>query len=296
MRVAITGASGLVGSALTQLLENEGHDVLRLIRRAASGGEISWQPHKQIIEAEKLEGIDAVVHLAGENVAEGRWNSAKKQRIHISRTEGTQLIANTLAQLDKKPRVFVSASAIGFYGDQRAEPVDEESGRGQGFLADVCTAWEEACQPVREAGIRTVNVRIGVVLSKDGGALAKMLTPFRLCAGGVIGSGKQVWSWVAIHDVVGAIKHALETESVAGPLNATAPNAVTNAEFTRALGHVLGRPTLIPMPAFLAKLALGEMAEALLLSSSRVLPRKLQDTGYKFQHEDLEPTLRALLK
>lgn len=296
MKVAITGATGLVGTALTKRLTEEGHSVVPVVRRKTGGEEIFWQPSAGKIDAGGFEGIDAVVHLAGENVAEGRWNVAKKQRILESREKGTRLLAKTLAELNNRPGVFVSASAIGFYGDQRPEPVDEKAGAGVGFLSKVCQAWEESSKPAKDAGIRTVNVRIGVVLSKDGGALTKMLTPFKMCAGGIIGSGRQVWSWVSIHDVVGAIVHSIQTDSVEGPLNATSPNAVTNAEFTKALGHVLGRPTVIPMPAFAAKLAFGEMAEALLLSSSRVIPQKLQDTGYQFRHEDLEATLRELLK
>ena len=296
MRVAITGASGLVGTALSEVLVDAGHEVVPVTRSPAREGQIHWQPSEGTINAASFEGIEAVVHLAGENIAEGRWNVAKKKRIRDSRVNGTRLLAKTLAELAGKPKVFVSASAIGYYGDQRPEPVDENSGRGEGFLADVCEAWEEASKPAKDAGIRTVNVRIGVVLSKNGGALQKMLTPFKMCAGGIIGSGQQVWSWVSIHDVVGAIVHAIENESVQGPMNATSPNASTNAEFTKALGHVLGRPTIIPMPAFAAKLALGEMAEALLLASSRVRPLKLQETGYQFKHEHLEATLRALLK
>lgn len=296
MKVAITGASGLVGTALRKRLIQDGHTVVPVVRRQAAEGEISWDPAAGKMDASGLEGVDAVVHLAGENIAEGRWTAAKKQRIRESRVAGTQLVSKTLAGLGAKPQVFVCASAIGYYGDYREQPVDEESGKGEGFLADVCQAWEEACQPARDAGIRTVNVRIGVVLSKHGGALAKMLPPFKMCAGGVIGSGKQVWSWVSIDDLVGAFLHAIHTDSMHGPLNATSPQASTNYEFTKALGHVLGRPTLVPLPAFAAKLVLGEMAEALLLSSLRVLPKKAQETGYQFKHEQLEAALRDLLK
>lgn len=296
MKVAVTGASGLVGTELCKQLGSDGHTVVPVIRCEANHDQISWKPSEGKIAASEFEGIDAVVHLAGENVAEGRWNAEKKRRIMDSRSKSTRLLSKTLADLKEKPKVFVCASAVGFYGDHRQDAVDEDSGPGEGFLADVCKAWEDACKPARDAGIRTVNLRIGVVLSKHGGALAKMLTPFKMCAGGIVGSGKQVWSWVSVHDVVGAIKHAIENESVNGPLNATSPNASTNYEFTKALGHVLGRPTIMPLPAFAAKLVLGEMAEALLLSSSRVIPKKLQQTGYQFKHEDLEATLRALLK
>lgn len=296
MKVAITGASGLVGTALSKELAEAGHTVVGITRSASGDGKIHWNPGEGKLDAAELEGFDAVVHLAGDNIAKGRWNAAKKQRIRDSRIQGTQLISKTLAGLKQQPSVFVAASAIGFYGDQRPQPVDESAGRGEGFLADVCTDWEAATKPAETAGIRTVNLRIGVVLSKHGGALEAMLLPFKMGGGGVVGSGKQVWSWVSIHDLVGAIQHAIANDSIRGPLNATSPNASTNKEFTKALGHVLGRPTIIPMPAFLAKILLGEMAEALLLSSSRVIPKKLQESGYEFKHEDLEATLRALLK
>ena len=249
MRVAITGSSGLVGTALGRKLAADGHEVLPVLRGSADDGDnIYWDIDKGTITAEKLEGVDAVVHLAGESIAEKRWTEAQKQKILDSRAKGTRLMSESLAGLTDKPAVFVSASAIGYYGEYRELPVDESSETGEGFLAEVCRIWEDACKPARDAGIRTVNPRLGVVLSKHGGALAKMLTPFRMCAGGIIGSGKQVWSWVSIDDVVGAIRHAIENDSVDGPMNVTSPNACTNAEFTKALGHVLGRPTLIPMP------------------------------------------------
>lgn len=296
MRIAISGASGLVGKALTNRLESDGHEVLPMVRRQASDGEIHWNAKTKHIDASTLEGVDAVVHLAGESIAEGRWNAAKKQRIHDSRVDGTKLISETLAGLENKPKVFICASAIGFYGDGRSEALDESSGAGTGFLADVCKAWEAACEPAVKAGIRTVNARFGVILSPDGGALSKMLTPFKLGGGGIVGNGRQVWSWVSLDDTVGALVHALENESVHGAMNVTAPNASTNAEFTKSLGHVLGRPTILPLPAFAARLVLGEMADALLLASSRVVPSKLVDTGYQFKHEYLEPALRDLLK
>jgi len=295
MKVAITGASGLVGTALTESFKADGITVAPVSRRPPKEGVISWSPSDGKIHADDFEGLDAVVHLAGENIA-GRWNPALKQRIRESRVKGTDLLCRTLASLQNKPKVLVSASAIGFYGDQRPEPVDETAGIGEGFLAEVCNAWEKASKPAHAAGIRTANVRIGVVLSKNGGALKKMLTPFKLGGGGIVGSGKQVWSWVSINDVVGGIRHVIDNETISGPINLTAPNASTNYEFTKALGHVLGRPTIIPAPAFALRLAFGEMADALLLSSSRVLPKKLQETGYQFTHETLEPALRELLK
>ena len=296
MKVAITGASGLVGSTVAALLRQQGHDVAALVRRSPRENEIEWDPAAGSIESEKLEGIDAVVHLAGENIAEGRWNDAKKKRILDSRVGGTKLVSETLAGLNHKPSVFVSASAIGFYGDQRPAPVDETAERGEGFLAEVCQAWEDASQPAVDAGIRTVNLRIGVVLSSRGGALSKMLTPFKLCLGGIVGSGRQVWSWIAIDDLAAAIVHAINSDSLSGPVNATAPNASTNAEFTKALGHVLGRPTIFPMPTFAARLAFGEMADALLLSSSRVKPARLLESNFEFKFPEIEPALRAAIK
>jgi uncharacterized protein (TIGR01777 family) len=296
MRIAVTGSSGLIGQALSRKLKDEGHEVLPVVRQRRDDGTIHWDPSNEQMSADKLEQLDALIHLAGENIAQRRWSEAQKQRILDSRVTGTRFISETLAGLSSKPKVFVSASAIGYYGDHRELPVDESSDTGEGFLAEVCRSWEAACKPARDAGIRTVNPRIGVVLSKRGGALAKMLPPFRMCVGGVIGNGKQVWSWVSINDVVGAIVHAIEHDSIHGPLNVTSPDACTNAEFTKALGHVLGRPTIVPLPAFAARLALGEMADALLLSSCRVIPGKLAETGYEFRHPHLEACLRALLK
>lgn len=296
MRIAVSGASGLVGSALGNRLEADGHEVLAMVRSQASDGQIHWNAKSGRIDEKSLNGLDAVVHLAGESIAEGRWNAAKKKRIRDSRVDGTKLISETLAGLNDKPKVFVCASAIGYYGDGRPEQLDETSGAGEGFLADVCEAWEAACKPAKDAGIRTVNARFGVILSPDGGALSKMLFPFKMGGGGIVGSGRQVWSWVSLDDTIGALVHAIENDQVHGPLNVTAPNASTNAEFTKTLGHVLGRPTIIPLPAFAARLVLGEMADALLLASARVVPAKLQETGYEFKHEHLEPALRHLLK
>jgi len=296
MQVAISGASGLVGSALRKKLQGEGHNVIPMVRKPSSDEEIYWNPSSGKIDTKLLEGIDAVVHLAGESIAEGRWNVEKKRRIRESRVKGTELIANSLAELDNKPKVFVCASAIGFYGAGRPESLDETAGHGDDFLAEVCQEWEAACKPAISAGIRTVHARFGVILSKNGGALSKMLFPFKMGGGGIVGNGKQVWSWVSVDDTIGALVHAIENDSVSGPVNVTAPNASTNAEFTKTLGHVLGRPTIIPLPAFAARLVLGEMADALLLASARVIPKKLEETGYKFQHEHLEPALRHLLK
>ena len=295
MQIAISGASGLVGSALAATLTAGGHGVRRLVRGAAAAGDIAWDPQTGSIDAAKLEGADAVVHLAGEGIASGRWNAERKRRIRESRVAGTGLVARTLASLSRRPSVLVCASAVGFYGPRGDEELDEASPSGTSFLSEVCRAWESAADPARVAGIRVVHARFGVVLSARGGALAKMVTPFQLGAGGRLGSGRQWMSWVSIDDVVLAIGHALVTSSVAGPLNVVAPRPVTNAEFTKTLGRVLGRPTIFPMPAFAARLAFGEMADELLLSGQRVVPRRLLESGYRFRHEDLEPALRHVL-
>ncbi|HYY41835.1 MAG TPA: TIGR01777 family oxidoreductase, partial [Pyrinomonadaceae bacterium] len=240
-------------------------------------------------------GHDAAVHLAGEPIAAGRWTDAKKQRIRESRTLSTRLLAETLARLQTQPRVLVCASAIGYYGDRGAEVLTEASAPGQDFLSDVCREWEAAAEPARAAGLRTVHLRFGVVLSKEGGALAQMLTPFQLGIGGQIGNGRHYMSWLALDDAVGMIEYALADEKLAGAVNAVAPQPVTNSEFAKTLGRVLGRPTLLPMPAFALRLALGEMAKALLLSSARVEPARLQAAGYQFKYPQLEGALRHVL-
>jgi len=297
MITAITGSTGLVGTSLSAALEARGDQVRRLVRREVRDPqrEIRWDPGAGQIDAAALEGIEAVVHLAGEGIADHRWTDEFKRKILDSRQLGTQTLCDALAGLQNKPRVVVSASAIGYYGDRGEESVDESSPPGQGFLAHVCKAWEAATQPARDAGIRVVNLRIGVVLSRDGGALAKMLTPFKLGAGGVIGSGRQVMSWIALDDLMGAILFALSNSSLAGPVNAVSPQPVTNREFTKTLGRVLGRPTIFPMPAFAAKLAFGEMADEMLLGGVRVEPRALAAAGFEFQYPQLEPALRHVL-
>jgi uncharacterized protein (TIGR01777 family) len=242
-----------------------------------------------------LEDMDAVVHLAGENIASGRWTAERKRRIRDSRVRGTRLLADSLARLKEPPKVLVCASAIGYYGNRPEETVNEDSSSGSGFLPEVCREWEKATKPAEESGIRVVGTRFGIVLSPSGGALAKMLLPFRLGAGGKIGSGQQYMSWISLDDAIGAIDHALVTESLAGAVNVVAPRPVTNSEFTKTLGQVLRRPTLFPMPAIAARLLLGEMAEELLLASIRVEPARLLATGYKFRHPDLEGALRQLL-
>jgi hypothetical protein len=295
MKVVVSGATGLVGSALAPLLESSGHQVLRLTRRANSENDIEWSPSSGELDAERLAGIEAAVHLAGEGIAAGRWNAARKKRILDSRVVGTKLLANTLAALEPRPRVLVSASAIGYYGDRGDAPLDEQASAGDLFLSGVCHEWEQAAGPARDADIRVVHPRIGMVLSTRGGALAKMLTPFRLGLGGRVGSGRQWWSWVALDELAAILVHLLMTDSLSGPVNAVSPNPVTNLEFTKALGRALGRPTIFPMPAFAARLALGEMADELLLPSARVVPKRLQESGYEFQHIDLESTLGELL-
>ena len=294
MKILISGRSGLVGSALASFLTSGGHEVVALSRSPSKPGQIHWDPEHGVLDAAELEGFDAVVHLAGESVAR-RWTAAQKRCIRDSRVKGTRLLSETLARLDRPPRTLVCASAIGYYGDRGSEILTEESPPGTGFLPDVCREWEAAADAARQKGVRVVHVRIGVVLTPKGGALAQMLTPFKLGAGGVIGSGEQFWSWIVLDDLVGAIHHALATESLTGPVNATSPNPVTNREFTKTLGRVIRRPTILPMPAFAARLALGQMADELLLASARVLPQRLLATNYAFRDPELEGALRRML-
>jgi uncharacterized protein len=296
MKVAITGSSGLIGSSLVSFLSKKKITVSKILRGDSLENEFSWKPENGDWDSAFADGIDGIVHLAGENIASGKWTKEKKERIRGSRIEGTKRLCDHILRLPVPPSVFVCASAVGFYGDRGMEFLNESSSRGSGFLPDVCIGWEEAAQTVSSAGIRVVSVRFGIVLSKEGGALAKMLTPFKMGMGGKIGNGKQYMSWVAMDDVTGAIYHALTTGSLKGPVNVTAPNPVTNKEFTKTLGRMLRRPTVLPMPAFAAKLAFGEMANDLLLASTRVAPKKLSDSGYKFQYTELESALRHVLK
>lgn len=295
MRVLIAGASGLVGSALVPALQAEGAEVTRLVRSLAKAGEIEWHPNYDQIDNARLEGFDAVINLAGENIAEGRWTEETKRRIRDSRVYGTHLLSESMAKLASSPRVFLCASATGFYGDRGDEILDEESASGGGFLAEVCREWEQATEPAAKAGVRVVNLRFGPILAREGGMLGKLLTPFKLGMGGKVGSGKQYISWVAIDDVVGAIKLVLSDESLRGPLNVVSPNPVTSEEFTKTLGHVLSRPTVFAVPAFAARLAFGEMADEMLLVSQRVVPKKLSDAGYGFQYPELEGAFRHYL-
>jgi uncharacterized protein len=298
MNILVSGSTGLVGTALIPALTAGGHEVVRLVRsksRAPSKELFGWDPEANYIDAAGLEGLDAVVHLAGEPIAAGRWNALKKARIRDSRVRGTQLLCEALAHTAKRPLVLICASAIGFYGDRGEEVLTEASPGGNGFLAEVCREWEAATEPARQKGIRVVNTRFGVILSALGGALAKMLSPFKMGVGGIIGSGRQYMSCIALDDVVRAIQHALATASLSGPVNVVSPTPVTNQEFTKTLGRVLGRPTVFPMPAFAARLALGEMADELLLCSARVEPKKLLEGGFQFQYPDLESALRHVL-
>jgi uncharacterized protein (TIGR01777 family) len=292
--VLVSGSSGLVGKSLAAFLTTGGHRVRRLVRHAPENGdEFHWDPTKGELDSAALDGVDAVVHLAGENIAARRWSDAQKARIRDSRISGTRLLVDAVRSGSRKPQAFVCASAVGVYGDRSDEPLDEDSETGTGFLAEVCKDWESETH--RLAGVRTVQLRFGVVLSPAGGALAKMLLPFRLGVGGRIGGGRQWMSWVALDDAVGVIHHALFTDGLQGPVNAVAPQSVTNSEYTRTLGRILRRPTVLPMPSFAARLAFGELANELLLASQRAVPRRLQETGYMFAQPDLEGALRHQL-
>jgi len=296
MQVLMTGSSGLIGTTLRSFLGGGGHRVRQLLRTAsASDDTTSWNPAEGTFAAGAFDGIDAVVHLAGESIASGRWTAARKARIRESRVTGTRQVCEELARHDTPPKVLVSASAIGFYGDRGDEVLGESAAAGSGFLPEVCQAWEAAVAPARERGIRVVHLRIGIVLSPLGGALAKMLLPFKLGVGGVLGNGDQYMSWIAVDDLLGIVLHALTDDSVSGPVNAVAPQAVTNREFTKTLGTVLHRPTVLPAPAFALRLALGEMADALLLASTRVDPAVLRTTGFEFAYPHLEGALRHAL-
>lgn len=297
MKILVSGASGLIGSGVRQAASGKGHTVTPLTRKGTPSlpGAIEWNPSKGTLDARALEGFDAVVHLAGESIAAGRWTSAQKQRILESRVLGTRLLSNTLAQLQRPPSVVVSASAVGFYGDCGDRVLREDSPPGNDFLANVCREWERATESASKAGIRVVNLRSGMVLAQEGGALPKMLLPFKLGVGGKIGSGKQFMSWIDLEDEVSVILHCIAHDSIRGPVNSVGPSPVTNLEFTKTLGRVLSRPTLFPLPAPIARLMLGEMADGLLLSSQRAEPAKLTADGFSFRHRNLEESLRKIL-
>jgi uncharacterized protein len=298
MKILVSGSHGLVGRALVRSLTNDGHEVVRLVRgkRAAGSPDVEWRPEQGRIDVEHLEGMDAVVHLAGENIASGRWTAEKKRAIRESRVKGTALLSDALAQLSRPPSVFLSASAIGYYGDRGDESLTEKSAAGKDFLAGVCKEWEAATRASAENGIRTVCTRFGIILDSHEGALAKMLPPFRMGIGGRIGDGKQWMSWIALDDVVNGLKFLIEDSSINGPVNFVAPNPVRNAEFTKTLGRVLSRPSFFPVPEFGVRFAFGEMADALLLSSQKVEPSILQDKGFLFSWPTLEPALKNLIR
>jgi uncharacterized protein (TIGR01777 family) len=296
MKIAVSGASGLLGSTLLPFLTTGGHSVVRLVRTSdAPAPSIHWDPERGTIDAAALEGVDAVVHLAGENIGTGRWTPAKKARIYASRVDGTTLLVRALVGLARPPQTLVAASAIGYYGNRADDLVDEDSTPGTGFLTDLCREWEAATQPAVQRGIRVVNLRFGIALSAAGGALVNVLPVFRLGLGGRLGNGAQYMSWVAIDDAIGAVLHALATPTLSGPVNVVAPTPVTNREFTATLARVISRPAVLPLPAFAVKLLFGEMGEDLLLGSARVEPHRLKESGYGFRLPDLEGALRHLL-
>lgn len=293
-RVVVAGASGFVGSHLCRHLARGGHAVVRLVRRPPddSGREIEWDPQAGRLAPDAVAGLDAVINLAGENIASGRWSAAVKQRIRESRTATTGLLAQTMASVEGKPRVFVCASAIGFYGSRGDEVLTESAPAGSGFLADLSREWEEACEPARAAGVRVVNLRIGVVLSPAGGALAKMLPIFKMGMGGVIGSGNQWVAWIGLSDLLRVVEFVLAHDGLAGPVNAVSPNPVTNRQFTKAVGALVNRPTIVTLPAAGVKLTMGEMGVETLLASARVVPDRLESAGFRFEHPNLEDALR----
>ncbi|MDF7798755.1 TIGR01777 family oxidoreductase [Pontiellaceae bacterium B1224] len=282
MKVYISGSHGLVGSALVNRLKTEQHEVIRISRT--------------FDEVDNFTETDAVIHLAGESIAEGRWSSAKKKRIENSRVGGTQTLATRISSATVKPAVFISASAIGFYGDRADEKLSESSAPGQGFLPDVCKKWEEATNPAIKANVRVVHIRTGIVLDAKGGALHKMLPPFKMGGGGILGNGKQYMSWISLADMVNAILFIISNPNIKGPVNLVSPKAVINYKFTKELGTALHRPTVIPLPSFAARILFGEMADALLLSSTRVEPVKLLENGYKFKHADIASALKDILE
>ena len=295
MRVAITGSSGLIGSALNARLAGQGHDVVPVVRRDAAPGEIAWDPEHGTLDPADLAGVDAVVNLAGAGIAGRRWTDSYKREILESRTRTTSLISRAIANAEDGPRVLLSGSGIDFYGDQGDATLDETSPAGTGFLAEVCSAWEAATAEAAAAGARVAHLRTSMVLSAKGGALRKMLPLYKLGLGGRTGNGRQWVSWISIDDEVGAIEHLLNSEA-SGPVNLAAPNPITNAEFARTLGHVLKRPAFVPLPSFAPKLVLGsELVNTLLLEGKRVVPGVLEGDGYTFTHPTLEIALRAVL-
>jgi len=298
MKILITGASGLIGKALQKSFAETGYDMLLAGRgEPKKSNEIHWSVEGfREDDLARLEGLDAVIHLAGEGIAGLRWTDEKKKAIRDSRVQGTHNLVNTLADLKQKPKVFIAGSAMGFYGDRGDEVVTETSKPGDNFLADVAKDWEMESRRAEDSGVRTVLLRTAIVLSKEGGALASMLTPFKFGVGGIVGSGKQWMSWISLDDVVDIINFALENENLRGAVNVASPNPVTNEEFTKTLGEVLYRPTFLPLPEFAVSLVFGEMGDALLLNSTRVEPKRLQEAGYQFKFPDLKPALENAVK
>lgn len=293
LRIAVAGASGLIGGALAQSLTADGHKVVRLVRRAARGeGEVCWDPEKQYVDTAGLAGCHAVVNLAGAGIGDRRWSDAYKKTLRDSRVLGTAALAEAVAALEEPPRVLVNGSAIGFYGDTGDRAVDESAPPGDGFLSSLCVEWEEAAAAAQEAGVRTVFARTGLVVSRQGGAWGRLFPLFKAGLGGRLGDGRQYWSFVALHDEVAAIRHLIDTEGLSGPFNLTAPDPVTNAEITAAMGRVLHRPTPFPVPAAALRLALGEMSGDV-LGSQRVLPKRLLESGFAFAFPDIEGAIRA---
>jgi len=296
MKILISGSSGFLGAGLIPHLESAGHRIFRLVRRSdeKSDTEILWDPGRGIEDPERLEGLDALIHLSGENIAALRWTDEKKRKIRESRVKSTQVLAQTLLGLSRPPRLFLGASAIGFYGHRGEEILTEKSASGSGFLAEVCRDWEAASESLRTKGLRVVHLRFGMILG-DGGPLAKMLPPFRLGLGGVLGDGRQYMSWITMEDLLGAVDHVIKNDSLDGPVNFVSPHPVTNAEFTKTLGRLLKRPTLFGMPAAVARLLFGEVADEMLLASVRAVPERLEKSGFVFRYPGLEGALKAIL-
>lgn len=293
MKILVTGATGFIGKPLIKKLLAQGHEITRLSRSYGTPG-LHWDPVKRELHSNRLEGYDAVIHLSGESIA-GRFTAAKKKRIIESRREGTQFLVETLLKLKNPPKTFISASGVGYYGDRNDEELTETSGAGNDFLSEVCKVWEAAAEPLKAKGIRVANIRTGIVLDPKGGALEKLLLPFKLGAGGPIGSGKQWWSWIMLEDLLNIYIYALENDSVSGAVNAVAPNATRNKDFVKALGKAMHRPSFMPLPAFAVKLLLGEMGTALLLTSQHVIPKKLTESGFTFKYPNLEEGLESIL-
>ncbi|WP_327684652.1 TIGR01777 family oxidoreductase [Streptomyces sp. NBC_00467] len=296
MRIAVTGSTGLIGTALVRSLRSDGHEVVRLVRRPArSGDEVEWDPHRQYVDAAGLVGCEAVVHLAGAGVGARRWTDAYRKEIHDSRVLGTAAVAEALASLDTPPRVFVCGSAVGFYGDTGDRAVDEEAPPGDGFLPNLCVEWEEAAAPAAEAGVRIAFARTGLVVSRKGGAWGRLFPLFKAGLGGRLGDGRQYWSFISLHDEVAALRHIVDTESLSGPVNLTSPHPVTNREVTAAMGRALHRPTVFTVPSAALKIALGDMAGDV-LGSQRVLPRRLLDSGFTFAFPGIDEAVGAALR